>query len=442
MYYFFVSKFLRIILLTITIYTNNVAFSNNDSKDFYKHFQSVFDLIDKHYFKEPDKQRMIDSAINGVLCSLDKYSNYLFDEDLEDFLNQTEGEFGGIGVEINYRKELEAIEVISPIDNLPASRIGIKAGDFIVGVNNELVSNLGFFKSVRLMKGDPGSKVKLLVIRDKEQNPIEFEITREIVHVNPIKGFLSKDNIAYIKIIMFNKNTIDELRKTVKSLESQIKDNRGLCGIILDLRNNPGGLLNQAVSVGEYFIDSGVIVITKGKRSEDNKVYTANKLIGKAPKVPLIVMINAGSASASEIVAGSLQDHKRAIILGTKSYGKASVQSLIKVSSRSAIKLTTARYYTPNGRLIEDEGIKPDINIEQTNPINIDLKNPEEKRFSELYLNKYISGKHNNIKNIDKSNQIFPEDVSYNNLYKIDYQFARAYDLIIGILISNRNCSL
>jgi carboxyl-terminal processing protease len=446
-------QLLYVIIFTLSfnnlILAENIKHTKSESNQvYYKQFQEIFELVNKDYVQDPDKQKMTDEAISGMLSSLDRHSSYFLDEDLEDFLNQTKGEFGGIGVEVTYKRETEAIEVVSPIDDLPAYKAGIRSGDYIVGVNDELVSALGFHKAVKEMRGDPGTKVKLLVVKEKEPKPVEIELTREIVQINPIKAHLEKKNIAYVRISVFNENTTSELKKSFKDLESKAKGN--IQGIILDLRNNPGGLLTQAVSVSEYFIESGIVVTTKGKVAASNSVYTASKFAAKAPKVPIVVIINSGSASASEIVAGSLQDHKRAIILGTKSYGKASVQSLIKINSRSAVKFTTAKYYTPNGRSIEAEGIEPDIIIE---PINVEYaqQKADEKRFSESYLKKYLKKKNEGGKDKPKGNQEAKtkedgikegiktenkEEAQQSELYKKDYQFARAYDLIIGLILS------
>lgn len=303
---------------------------------------------------------MIDEAINGMLNSLDPHSSYYTDEDLEDIFTFTKGEFGGIGVEIMY--DSGAIKIISPIDDLPAFKAGLKGGDYIVGVNDELVSTLGPNKAIKEMRGTPGTKVKLLIIKEEEAKPQELELTREIVKIKPIKAHLEKNNIAYIRITTFNESTISELKSAVKKLKTESKDD--LKGIILDLRNNAGGILDQAIAVSDYFIDSGVIVTTKGRTTSSNSETKANEFSLKAPKIPMIVLINGNSASASEIVAGALQDHKRAIILGTKSFGKGSVQALTQINSRAAVKLTISKYYTPSGRSIQAEGIEPDILIE------------------------------------------------------------------------------
>ncbi|HJD65339.1 MAG TPA: S41 family peptidase [Rickettsia endosymbiont of Diachasma alloeum] len=411
------------------------------NEEAYKQFQEVFERIEKDYVQVPNKQKMIDEAINGMLNSLDPHSSYYTDADLEDIFTFTKGEFGGIGVEIMY--DSGAIKIISPIDDLPAFKAGLKGGDYIVGVNDELVSTLGPNKAVKEMRGTPGTKVKLLVIKEEESKPQEIELVRETVKIKPIKAHLEKGNIAYIRIITFNESTISELKTAIKKLKTDSKDD--IKGIILDLRNNAGGILDQAIAVSDYFIDSGIIVSTKGRTATSESETKANKFSLKAPKVPMIVLINGNSASASEIVAGALQDHKRAIILGTTSFGKGSVQSLTQINQRAAVKLTIAKYYTPSGRSIQAEGIEPDIIIEPAKVEYPEVKKID-KRFSESSLKNYLKNdteKDNSSKNKDskkgtKEKNNKQEDTELSELYKKDYQFARAYDVITGLII-NKN---
>jgi carboxyl-terminal processing protease len=261
-----------------------------------------------------------------MLTSLDPHSYYFTDDELQEFINQTEGQFGGIGVEIIY--EGGAIKIISPIDDLPAYKAGIKAGDYIISVEGKLIKNLGVNKAIKNMRGEPGTKVKIEILREGMKTPQELELTREIVKIKAVK-FKNDDNIAYVRISTFNENTISELKKAFNELN---KTNPNLDGIILDLRNNPGGLLDQAIKVTEYFIESGTIVYTKGRHPSNNSTFSANVFAQKAPKINMAVLINSGSASASEIVAGALQDYRRAIILGTKSFGKGSVQIFFKLN--------------------------------------------------------------------------------------------------------------
>lgn len=406
----------------------------------YKQFQDVFERVEKDYVQVPDKQKMIDEAINGMLNSLDPHSSYYTDEDLEDILTFTKGEFGGIGVEIMY--DSGAIKIISPIDDLPAFKAGLKGGDYIVGVNNELISSLGPNKAVKEMRGTPGTKVKLLVIKEDEAKPQEIELTREIVKIKPVKAHLEKNNIAYIRITTFNESTISELKTVVKKLKAESKDD--IKGIILDLRNNAGGILEQAIAVSDYFIDSGIIVTTKGRTESSNSETRANKFSLKAPKVPMIVLINGNSASASEIVAGALQDHKRAMILGTRSFGKGSVQALTQINPRAAVKLTISKYYTPSGRSIQAEGIEPDILIQPAKVEYPEIKKID-KRFSESSLKNYLKNDDENRSTKDKDSKKETkvkdkkqEEEELSELYKKDYQFARAYDVITGLIINKK----
>lgn len=468
-----------VIFLNFLLITNLAAAEEQNDQIYIKQFQEAFERVKKDYVHVPDRQKMVDGAINGMLSSLDPHSSYFVDEDLEDFISHTKGQFGGIGVEVIF--ENGAVKIISPIDDLPAYKAGMEAGDYIVGVNDELVSNLGYNKAVKEMRGDPGTKVKLLVIRETENKPREVELTREIVTIKPVKAILEDNDIAYIRIATFNEHTMSELDKGFKKLQSETKSKAGIKGIILDLRNNPGGLLDQAVAVSEFFIDSGVIVTTKGRNSSNNSILQVTKSQPKAPKVPIVALINGGSASAAEIVAGALQDHKRAIIVGSKSFGKGSVQTFLPTRFRGdgAIKLTTAKYYTPSGRSIQADGINPDIIIEQAKVEYFDKKK-EEKRFSEASLKNYLKNenllekektkqkdnkednklnegekkqlkdsKENNKKSSSKPNVIEEsnsdkkedkkndsEESKFSELYLKDYQYARAYDLIRGLIIA------
>ncbi|RYE05992.1 MAG: PDZ domain-containing protein [Rickettsiaceae bacterium] len=464
-----------ITFLSILFVTNLTSADEQNDQVYLKQFQEAFERVKKDYVQAPDRQKMVDGAINGMLSALDPHSSYFVDEDLEDFISHTKGQFGGIGVEVIF--ENGAVKIISPIDDLPAYRAGMEAGDYIVGVNDELVSNLGYNKAVKEMRGAAGTKVKLLVIRETENKPKEIELTREIVTIKPVKTILEDGDIAYVRIATFNEHTMNELDKSIKKLQDETKNNAGIKGIILDLRNNPGGLLDQAVAVSEFFIDSGTIVTTKGRNSSNNSILQVTKTHPKAPKVPIVALINGGSASAAEIVAGALQDHKRAIIVGSKSFGKGSVQTFLPTRSRgdAAIKLTTAKYYTPSGRSIQADGINPDIIIEQAKVEYLDKKK-EEKRFSEASLKNYLKNETlldkeknaNEIKNQTNDNKQLKEnnkkshadskknkeelnnnedkkkndneEPKFSELYMKDYQYARAYDLIRGLIIAkNQN---
>ena len=442
--------------LVCSAYAEPTVSSNKDNNVYYKKFQEVFEKISKEYVNEPDKQKMLDAALSGMLSSLDPHSMYFTAEELEDFLNYTKGEFGGIGVEIVF--ESGAIKVISPIDDLPADKAGIKAGDYVIAINGEAVNQLGYSKAVKQMRGDPGTKVKLTVIREGEHQTKEYELTREIVKMNPVKYHLD-GNIAYIRLVTFSEHTISELKKAMKNIMIEAK--KPIKGIILDVRNNPGGLLEQAVDVSEYFVDSGVIVTTQGRTGSSNASFSASKFAAKAPNVPIVILINGGSASASEIVAGALQDYKRAIILGTRSFGKGSVQTLMHVGNHTAMKLTTAKYYTPHGRSIQAEGITPDIFVEQAK-IEYAKHNADEKGIAESILKNHLkndkdlsdnkkqpstntargtttpsSMAKDAIDGLKEVNGITQGARDPSEMYKKDYQYARAYDLLLGLSLTH-----
>ncbi len=451
----------RAIIFVVCLLFNKLSIAGNTNQTYFNQFQEVFTRIEQNYVDEPDKQKITDAAINGMLTFLDPYSSYFVDEDYNDLKTYIKGEFGGLGIEIIFDNGAMAIKIVSPIDGSPADKAGIKAGDYIVGVNDELVSTLGYNKAVKEMRGEPGTKVRVLVAKEDETKPREIELTREIVKLKTVKSSLDNDNIAYIRIVTFNEQTYDELKKHYKDLQTKAKDD--IKGIILDVRNNPGGILEQAVAVTGMFVESGVVLTTKGRDAKEDKSYHIDKSAIKVPNVPMIVMINAGSASASEIVAGALQDYKRALLLGTKSFGKGSVQTFAKINSRNtaATKMTTAKYYTPSGRSIQGEGIEPDIAIEQIKIETADKKSTDE-RFSEDTLKKYLKNSSNKektkkdkISNSDKDTDKDNKDATQkkettpvaikdkkedkkepSDLYKKDYQYARAYDLMRGLVIS------
>ncbi|MDG1437054.1 MAG: S41 family peptidase [Rickettsiaceae bacterium] len=434
---------LQIILLLCG--TNIVLASTETPKEeqqpnsyYYKQFQEVFQRIEKDYMQDPKRQEMTDEAINGMLHSLDPYSSYYTGEDLAFFLDQTDGEFGGIGVEIIY--DSGAVKIITPIDDLPAYKAGIGSGDYIIGVNGQLVSNMGFNKSVQEMRGKPGSSVNLLVIKEGEHAPKEIDLKREIVKIKPIKFEIEEEEfggVAYIRIVAFNNQTSKNLKKAVADIEKKLKEkNKELKGIVLDVRNNPGGLLDQAVEVSEYFIDHGVIVSTKGRDDKNNTIISSGRFTKKAPKVPIVVLINSGTASAAEIVAGALQDHNRAIIVGTTSFGKGLVQTFTQINNRAAVKLTTAKYYTPSGKSINAKGIQPDILIE-----NAKVEYAEEEKKDTSFSSSSIKSYLKKYNTEEKAEDMLKKDEekpskTMSEKYKNDYQYARAYDLIRGLIIS------
>ena len=322
-------------------------------------FSEVLNKIDKEYVDEDiSKSDIMDAAINGVLQSLDPYSAYMSPEVFTDMRTETSGEFGGLGIEVGM--EHGVVKVISPIDNSPASRVGVKAGDYIVKINDIQVQGKSLTEAVELMRGPVGSDIKITVRRRGEKKAIIFSITREIIKIQSVKSKYINDNIGYLRLTSFNENSGDQIKKKIKEFNKKNK----LKGYILDLRNNPGGLLSQAIKITDFFLDDGEIVSTKGRRKSENRKWFAKEgdlTNGKT----LIVLINYGSASAAEIVAGALKDHKRAILVGESSYGKGSVQSIIPLKNKGAIRLTISKYYLPSGESISEVGVTPDIEIEE-----------------------------------------------------------------------------
>jgi carboxyl-terminal processing protease len=350
-----INKLLFFVILSLLFFEK--SFSEND--DVYKKidlFGEVLEKINKEYVDEVDQSKSMDSAINGLLQSLDPYSAYMTPESFEGMQTETSGKFGGLGIEVGM--ESGVVKVISPIDNTPASNAGLKAGDYIVKINNIQVQGKSLMEAVELMRGPVGSSIKITVRRRGIKKALTFNITREIIQVQSVKSELIDNNIGYIRLTSFNENSSKQIKKRIEKLNK----NKNLKGYILDLRNNPGGLLSQAIKISDFFLNNGQIVSTKSRKVSENRKWFAKKGDITGGKT-LIVLINYGSASASEIVAGALKDHKRAIILGENSYGKGSVQSIIPLKNRGAIRLTIAKYYLPSGKSISEVGVTPDIEI-------------------------------------------------------------------------------
>ena len=345
------------IFFIILLFTFQKSFSENT--DIYKKidlFGEVLEKISKEYVDEVDQSKSMDSAINGLLQSLDPYSAYMTPESFEGMQTETSGEFGGLGIEVGM--EAGVVKVISPIDNTPASKAGLKAGDYIVKINNTQVQGKSLMEAVDLMRGPVGSSIEITVRRRGVKKALIFNIMREVIQVQSVKSELIDNNIGYIRLTSFNENSSEQIKEKINKLNK----NKDLKGYILDLRNNPGGLLSQAIKISDFFLENGEIVSTRSRQASENRKWFAKKgdlTNGKT----LIILINYGSASASEIVAGALKDHKRAIILGENSYGKGSVQSIIPLKNRGAIRLTIAKYYLPSGKSISEVGVTPDIEV-------------------------------------------------------------------------------
>ena len=337
---------------------NPVVAAENDVYKKIDLFGEVLEKINKEYVDEINQSESMDAAIDGLLQSLDPYSAYMSPEIFNEMQTETSGEFGGLGIEVNM--ESGVVKVISPIDDTPASRAGIKAGDYIIKIDDIQVQGKSLSEAVDLMRGPVGSSIILTVRRIGQKKALTFEIIREIIQIKSVKADLLKNNVGYLRLTSFNENSGDQIREQIREFEK----NENINSYILDLRNNPGGLLSQAIRISDFFLDNGEIVSTKSRKASENRKWFAKKgdLIGGKT---LVVLINYGSASASEIVAGALQDHKRAIILGENSYGKGSVQSIIPLKNKGAIRLTVAKYYLPSGKSISEVGVSPDIEIDE-----------------------------------------------------------------------------
>tara|TARA_Y100001970_G_C14155779_1_gene815455 strand:- start:433 stop:1566 length:1134 start_codon:yes stop_codon:yes gene_type:complete len=349
-----------LVLISVNFLVSTFAFSKNELYEKIDLFGEVLENIQKDYVDEVDQGEMMDSAINGVLQSLDPYSAYMSPELFREMQTDTRGEFGGLGIEIGM--ESGVVKVISPIDDTPAARAGIKAGDFIVKIGEEQVQGKSLLEAVKLMRGPVGTSINLTVRRKNVKKPLEFKIVRKIIEVQSVSSnIIGKDkNLGYIRLKSFNENSDKQFLKSVKEFEKNSK----IKGYVLDLRNNPGGLLTQAINITDFFLEDGEIVSTKGRKVSETRKFFARKgdeIKGK----PIVVLINNGSASASEIFAGALKDHKRAIILGENSYGKGSVQSIIPLRNGGGIRLTISKYYLPSGKSISEVGVTPDILVEE-----------------------------------------------------------------------------
>ena len=358
--------------------------SFSENSDIYKKidlFSEVLKTINEEYVDEVDQSKIMDSAINGLLQSLDPYSAYMSPESFDSMKTETSGKFGGLGIEVGM--EAGVVKVISPIDDTPASRAGLKAGDYIVKINSVQVQGKSLMDAVDLMRGPVGSSIEIIVRRKGEKKALTFNIKREIIEIQSVKFELLDNNVGYIRLTSFNENSSQQVKKRIEGFNK----NKNLKGFILDLRNNPGGLLSQAIKISDFFLENGEIVSTKSRQVSESRKWFAKKgdlTNGKT----LIVLINYGSASASEIVAGALKDHKRAIIMGENSYGKGSVQSIIPLKNKGAIRLTIAKYYLPSGKSISEVGVTPDIKIpEGTDEFKINTETDNQLTFALELLN-------------------------------------------------------
>jgi len=374
-------KIIIIFLFSFLILNKSFAETEKNIYEKIDLFSEVLNKIDKEYVESVNQSDAMDAAINGVLQSLDPYSAYMSPEVFSDMQTETSGKFGGLGIEVGM--EHGVVKVISPIDNSPASRVGVKAGDYIVKINDIQVQGKSLTEAVEIMRGPVGSDIKITVRRRGVKKAIIFKITREIIKIESVKSKYIDKSVGYLRLTVFNENSGDQIKNKIKEFNKK----KDLKGYILDLRNNPGGLLSQAIKIADYFLENGEIVSTKGRKASENRKFFARKgdlTNGKT----LIVLINYGSASASEIVAGALKDHKRAILVGENSYGKGSVQSVIPLKNKGAIRLTISKYYLPSGKSISEVGVTPDIEIEESsNTFVINTETDNQLNFALKLLN-------------------------------------------------------
>ena len=369
-------KYQIFLILFFSVFTQSVNSSDNDIYKKIDLFGEVLEKINKEYVEDVNQSDSMDSAINGLLQSLDPYSSYMSPEVFNEMRTETSGEFGGLGIEVSM--EAGVVKVISPIDDTPASNAGIKAGDYIVKINDTQVQGKSLSEAVDLMRGPVGSGIELTIRRRGEKKALTFNIIRKIIQIKSVKTDLLEKNIGYIRLTSFNENSGKQIKKEIQKFEK----NKNINSYILDLRNNPGGLLSQAITISDFFLNNGEIVSTKSRKASENRKWFAKQgdlTNGKT----LLVLINYGSASASEIVAGALKDHKRAIIIGENSFGKGSVQSIIPLKNDGAIRLTVAKYYLPSGKSISEVGVSPDIEInEATDDFKIKTKTDNQLNYA------------------------------------------------------------
>ena len=375
---------LKNLFILFLISFNFLTLSSKSEEDIYKKidlFSEVLNKINKQYVDDVNQSEMMDAAINGVLQSLDPYSAYMSPEMFENMATETSGEFGGLGIEVGM--EAGVVKVISPIDNSPAYRVGVKAGDYIVKINEIQVQGKSLSEAVELMRGPVGSDIEITVRRRGERKALTFTITREIIEVASVKTEIKDKNVGYIRLTSFNENSSDQIKKKL----GEFKKNKNIEKYILDLRNNPGGLLSQAIKISDFFLENGEIVSTKSRKNSENRKWFAKKgdiINGDT----ILVLINYGSASASEIVAGALKDHKRAILIGEATYGKGSVQSIIPLDNKGAIRLTVSKYYLPSGDSISDVGVVPDFEVaEESDSFRINTETDNQLDFALKLLN-------------------------------------------------------
>lgn len=422
--HFFYKTIIFIVLIVLCVINNGDQDISAGTKEVYKNIEvlsEVLHKIEKNYVKDIDPQDVLYGAIKGMVRTLDPHSFFMSPEEYKELMVETKGKFSGVGIEITIRNYV--LTVVSPIEGTPAFKAGIKAGDQIIMIGDKSSKELSIMDAVKLIRGPKGSKIKLTIRRKEIEKPIDFMITRDVIPIKSVRSFSLPFDIGYIRISNFQGNTSKELSKALEDMENK----KGLKGLILDLRNNPGGLLSQAVKVADDFLDSGLIVSIKGRdKKEEESVAHKN---GKPRKYPMIVLVNEGSASASEIVAGALQDNKRALILGSTTFGKGSVQTLFPLSDGSGLRLTTAIYYTPSGRSIQARGIWPDIKVAFIPPK--EKAEPKKPAFiREMDLKGHIKKETPDLKEEEKTEAVPDEESRIKTRIDNDNQLRRAIQIL------------
>ncbi|GLI35840.1 S41 family peptidase [Desulforhabdus amnigena] len=410
------------------------AKTNSENSDIYQYlklFSDVLNIVQDNYVEKVESKKLIYGAVTGMLRELDPHSSFLKPEDYKELQIETKGKFGGLGIEISIRDGV--LTVVSPLEDTPADKAGIQANDQIIKIDDQPTQDMSLMDAVQKMRGPKGTKVKLTIIRKGERKPLEFELTRDIIAIQSIKFRTLDPGYGYLRISSFQSGTTSDLRKALDKLE---EENRPLNGLVLDLRNDPGGLLDQAVEVSDEFLDKGLIVYTGGRLESQKMRFEAHKN-SKPRDYPIIVLVNSGSASASEIVAGALQDHKRALILGEPTFGKGSVQTVIPLSDGSALRLTTSLYYTPSGRSIQAKGIEPDILVKREMPQKEDEESTEEvRRIREKDLPRHMENQKQ-----ETPSEVNETQAETQKMLTEDNQLRRALDLLKGYKIMNQTIS-
>ncbi|MEM7213527.1 MAG: S41 family peptidase [Pseudomonadota bacterium] len=417
----------------VPMMVSTVTAQDNSAKNTYEYldlFGDIFERVRSSYVEEVDEQKLIEAAIEGMLTSLDPHSAYLPPQNFEDMREQTKGEFGGLGIEVTMENGF--VKVVAPIDDTPAAKAGLEAGDFVTHIDGESVLGLSLSEAVEKMRGPVGSDIIITISREGAEEPFDVTITRDVIKIRAVRARAEGD-VAVLRITTFNEQTFDNLESSIEKMKEEIGEEK-IQGYIVDLRNNPGGLLSQAIAVSDAFLDKGEIVSTRGR--DLNEADRVNAREGDLTNgKPLVVLINEGSASASEIVAGALQDQRRAIVLGAKSFGKGSVQTVMRLGDKGAMKLTTARYFTPSGRSIQALGIEPDILVEERRIADADAEEGTERRTrSEADLRGSLE---NNLSE-DEQRQLEEERTRHEKTAQLrleDFQLAYALDLLAGLAI-------